>query len=281
MFSICQRLSLCSIRATASRHAAAPFRHSPVTSVLQPVRSAAASFHGVVRKPTEFVHAGNVKDNNGARRKRKIIGRGEGGKGKTAGRGQKGYNARQNRTGPTPGFEGGQTGLIKAIPHIGRRGFTKPRYARLYLDTLQHYVETGKLDASKTITIRELVEAKAVGKIKDGVVLLGKGGEFFKSKVNIEVTRATQPAIKLVEEHGGTVQAVYHGKEALKAILRPDRWAIQPKNPMPTRPADIARYTDSLRRGYLADEAATLDKRQLVKELLTKSRPSAVPSTTA
>ncbi|KAJ3162795.1 YmL15 [Geranomyces michiganensis] len=268
VLSICQRLSLCSIRAPALRHA-------PLISVLQPIRSTAAPFHSVVRKPTEFVHSGNVKDNNGARRKRKVVGRGEGGKGKTSGRGQKGYNQRQNRTGPTPGFEGGQTGLIKAIPHIGRRGFTKPRFARLYLDTLQHYVETGKLDASKTITIKELVEAKAVGKIKDGVVLLGKGGEFFKSKVNIEVTRATQPAIKLVEEQGGTVQAVYHGKDALKAILRPDRWAIQPKNPMPTRAADIARYTDSLRRGYLADEAAAMDKRQLVKELLNKSRASA------
>ncbi|KAJ3020681.1 YmL15 [Thoreauomyces humboldtii] len=280
---------------------AALARPSTVFRPSTPPPSSAKGFASVVvQRPKEFIHSGNVRDNNGARRKRKILGRGEGGKGKTSGRGQKGYKARQHKSRPTPGFEGGQSGIIKAIPHMGLRGLDKPRFTRLYLDTLQHFIDSGKLDASKKITIADLVQAKAVGKIKDGIVLLGKvrdisppvlrtgngtfrtdgsdlsmfrqGGEFFDKKVDIEVTRVTQPAVQLIEKLGGTVTSVYHGKVALKAILRPDKWAIMPVNPMPTRSADLARYTDEAHRGYLAQEAEGIDKRQLVKTLLQKSR---------
>lgn len=52
-------------------------------------------------------------------KKRKRLGRGSAGKGKTAGRGMKGFKARQSRSTPTPGFEGGQSGIIKALPKIG------------------------------------------------------------------------------------------------------------------------------------------------------------------
>ncbi|TPX56378.1 hypothetical protein PhCBS80983_g04589 [Powellomyces hirtus] len=260
--TLCRQMALLSVRRTTL----------PLSLTLSKTPASTASLNTLVKRPTTFLHAGNVKDNQGARRKRVILGRGQGKKGKTSGRGQKGWHARQHKSVPTPAFEGGQSGIIKAIPHLGHRGIDKPRYTRLYLDTLQHFVETGKLDASKKITIKELVESKAVGKIKDGVVLLGKGGEFFNHKIDIEVTRVTQPAIKLIEQLGGTATSVYHGKEALKAILRPDKWAIMPVNPMPTRSKDIARYTDASRRGYLAPEAETIDKRQLVKQLLAKSR---------
>ncbi|KAI8823176.1 ribosomal protein L18e/L15P [Fimicolochytrium jonesii] len=201
--------------------------------------------------------------------RKKIKGRGEGtGKGKTAGRGQKGYHAKHSTTGPYRGFEGGQSGLISAIPKLGNRGLPKPRLTRLYLDTLQHFIDTGKLDTSKTITIRELVEAGAVGKIKDGVVLLGKGGEFFTHKIDLEVTRASQPAIKVVEQRGGKVAAVFHGKTALKAMLNPSKWAIMPQNPIPTAAHAMARYTDPVRRGSLAPVVEGVEKSAVVSKLL-------------
>ncbi len=57
----------------------------------------------------------------GATKRRKVVGRGRGsGHGKTSGRGNKGQNARASG-GVRPGFEGGQTPLIRRVP---KRGFT-------------------------------------------------------------------------------------------------------------------------------------------------------------
>lgn len=70
--------------------------------------------------PKQFIHVGNVADNPGALKKKKRVGRGErSGKGKTAGRGQKGWHARASKSRPVPGFEGGQSGILSAIPQIG------------------------------------------------------------------------------------------------------------------------------------------------------------------
>ncbi|HEV2310689.1 MAG TPA: 50S ribosomal protein L15, partial [Acidimicrobiia bacterium] len=72
---------------------------------------------------------------DGARRDRRRVGRGIGGKGgKTAGRGTKGQGARD--TVPA-GFEGGQLPLMQRIPKL--RGFTNPfrvSYTPVNLDAL-------------------------------------------------------------------------------------------------------------------------------------------------
>ncbi|KAI9094918.1 ribosomal protein L18e/L15P [Phlyctochytrium arcticum] len=188
-----------------------------------------ASLATIVQRPPNFFHLTNVTDRSGAKKKRKILGRGEGGKGGTSGRGLKGWHARNHKSRPTPGFEGGQSGILSAIPKLGARGVAKPRHARLCLDTMQHFVDTGKLDASKKITIKEMADSKCIGNVLDGVVLLAKGGEFFKTKVDLEVTRASQRAIQLVEQNGGTVTIVHHGKLGLKALLNPEKWALPPR----------------------------------------------------
>ena len=66
---------------------------------------------------------------DGATRKRKRIGRGHGsGRGKTAGKGSKGQNARSGGGVPAY-FEGGQLPLIRKLPY--RRGF-KNRFREEY-----------------------------------------------------------------------------------------------------------------------------------------------------
>ena len=45
-------------------------------------------------------------------------------------------------------------------------------YNELNLSKLQYMIEMGRLDASKKITLKELAESGACGKIKDGVKLL-------------------------------------------------------------------------------------------------------------
>ena len=64
----------------------------------------------------------HLKPDPGSRRPRKRVGRGRAaGQGKTAGRGTKGWGARQQ---PKQGFEGGQMPLARRIPKL--KGFTNP-----------------------------------------------------------------------------------------------------------------------------------------------------------
>jgi len=64
----------------------------------------------------------HLKPAEGAKKDRTRVGRGRAGtRGKTAGRGSKGWGARHN---PKPGFEGGQMPLQRRVPKL--KGFTNP-----------------------------------------------------------------------------------------------------------------------------------------------------------
>src|SRR5918995_1069681 len=91
-----------------------------------------------------------LKDNKGARKSRMRVGRGIGsGKGKTAGRGQKGQTSRSGVS--IFGFEGGQMPLHMRIP---KRGFNNPfakDYAEVNLGMIQKLIDAGKLDPKAVI----------------------------------------------------------------------------------------------------------------------------------
>ena len=92
-----------------------------------------------------------IRDNEGAHKKRMRVGRGPGsGKGKTAGRGVKGQKSRSGVA--IGGFEGGQMPLYRRLP---KRGFTKPNakeYAVVNLGLIEKFIGLGKLDISAEIT---------------------------------------------------------------------------------------------------------------------------------
>jgi large subunit ribosomal protein L15 len=87
----------------------------------------------------------HLKPAEGAKKDRKRVGRGRAGvRGKTAGRGTKGYLAKHN---PKPGFEGGQMPLQRRIPKL--KGFTSPNrveFAVVNVDTLGKVFEKGEVD---------------------------------------------------------------------------------------------------------------------------------------
>ncbi|HUC63506.1 MAG TPA: 50S ribosomal protein L15 [Alphaproteobacteria bacterium] len=143
-----------------------------------------------------------IRDNKGAHRKYKRLGRGIGsGKGKTSARGGKGQTARSGVA--LGGFEGGQMPLYRRLP---KRGFNKPfrkRFALVNLGRLQHAIENGRLDASAELDDAALIKAGLVGSARDGVRLLAKGE--LKTKITIKVTGASAAAISAVEKAGGTV----------------------------------------------------------------------------
>jgi len=141
-----------------------------------------------------------LRDNPGATKSRKRIGRGPGsGTGKTGGRGIKGQKSRSGVA--IKGFEGGQMPLYQRLPKRGFNSRNRKSYAVVNLNILQKFIDAKKLDAKKAITEEVLLEAGVVRRILDGVRILAKGE--ITSKVNLEVTGASKAAIDAVEKAGG------------------------------------------------------------------------------
>ncbi len=143
-----------------------------------------------------------LRDNPGATKKRKRVGRGPGsGMGKTAGRGIKGQKSRSGVA--IAGYEGGQMPLYQRLP---KRGFTKPnrkKFAVINLGLIQKFIDAKKLDAKKAITEDVLVESGLVRRKLDGVRVLAKGD--ISAKVQLEVTGASKSAVEAVEKAGGSL----------------------------------------------------------------------------
>ncbi|WP_290688479.1 MULTISPECIES: 50S ribosomal protein L15 [unclassified Haematobacter] len=151
-----------------------------------------------------------LRDNEGAARKKKRVARGPGsGKGKTAGRGIKGQKSRSGVA--LNGYEGGQMPLYRRLP---KRGFTKPNakaYAVVNLGLIQKFVDAGKLDAAQPITEDVLVTSGLVRRKLDGIRVLAKGD--VTAKLALEVSGASQSAIEAVEKAGGSLKVAVAAAE--------------------------------------------------------------------
>jgi large subunit ribosomal protein L15 len=134
------------------------------------------------------------------------VGRGiAAGKGKTAGRGTKGQNARKSG-GVRPGFEGGQNPLMQRLPKM--RGFraVKPQAETVY---------TGQLNDFKGVVDNfKLFEAGLVstpyGRVK--VVLNGE----LSAKVDVKLQGASQTAQAAIKKAGGNFTVVSQPKRTKK-----------------------------------------------------------------
>ncbi len=145
----------------------------------------------------------DIRDNYGARKSRMRVGRGIGsGKGKTAGRGQKGAKARSGVS--VNGFEGGQMPLHMRIPKRGFNNIFAKDYAEVNLGLIQKAIDAGKLDVSAVIDHAALKNAGLARGGKDGVRLLGKGE--FKAKAKFLVAGVSAGAKAAVEAAGGSVE---------------------------------------------------------------------------
>ena len=145
----------------------------------------------------------DIRDNAGARKGRMRVGRGIGsGKGKTAGRGQKGAKARSGVS--VNGFEGGQMPLHMRIPKRGFNNIFAKDYAEVNLGLIQKAIEAGKLDAGSPIDHAALKAAGLARGGKDGVRLLGKGE--FSVKAGFVVAGVSKGAREAVEKAGGSVE---------------------------------------------------------------------------
>ncbi len=141
-----------------------------------------------------------LRDNAGATKKAKRVGRGPGsGLGKMGGRGIKGQKSRSGVA--IKGYEGGQMPLYQRLP---KRGFNKPNrkeFSVVNLGLIQKFIDAGKIDAKQDITEDALVASGLIRRKRDGIRVLSKGE--LTSKATIIVTGASKGAVEAVEKAGG------------------------------------------------------------------------------
>jgi large subunit ribosomal protein L15 len=134
----------------------------------------------------------------GSKKRRIRVGRGESGRrGKTAGRGTKGLKARGS---VRPGFEGGQTPLIRQIPKM--KGFKNPNREEY---TVVNVEKLGAFDAGSTVTpddLRSSGLAKKRGKIK----VLGQGD--IEVALTVKAHAFSAGAVDKITAAGGSVEVV-------------------------------------------------------------------------
>ena len=136
----------------------------------------------------------------GSRRPRKRVGRGVGsGKGKTAGRGTKGYNSRSGG-GVRPGFEGGQMPLHRRLPKRGFTNIFKKKIAVINLRDLSKF-ESGSIVDEATLVRVGLVKGR-----RDGIKLLGHGE--IKTPLTIKINMLSKSAREKIIQAGGKVEVL-------------------------------------------------------------------------
>ena len=143
-----------------------------------------------------------IRENDGATRNRKRVGRGIGSdRGKTSGAGHKGQKARSGVA--IKGFEGGQMPIHRRLPKRGFTNIFRKNYVEVNLGRIQSAVDAGKLDSKKPVDAAMLVEAGVISKARDGVRILGKGE--LKAKVELHAAGASKSAVEAVEKAGGKI----------------------------------------------------------------------------
>jgi large subunit ribosomal protein L15 len=144
----------------------------------------------------QVLKAHHLRPAVGAKKDRMRVGRGEGSKGKTAGRGTKGTKARyQVRV----GLEGGNLNSIMRAPKL--RGFKNPFRVEYQVVNLERLAEL--YPKGGDVTIGDLVAKGAVRK-NEKVKVLGTGD--IAVKLNVAVDKVSSSAEQRIVAAGGSVK---------------------------------------------------------------------------
>lgn len=136
----------------------------------------------------------------GAQKDRKRVGRGPGsGLGKTAGRGVKGQKARTSII--RPGFEGGQTPLIRRTPI---RGFSHAAFHITY--QIVNLADLAEFAAGTVVTPELLAEVGLIRKADELVKVLGGG--VLGHKLTVKAHKFSKSAEDKIKAKGGVAEVL-------------------------------------------------------------------------
>ena len=182
-------------KAAAKPAAAAKAPEAKAPAAKAPVAKAAPKKAAEPVEKSNILKLHHLRPADGAKKVRTRVGRGEGSKGKTSGRGTKGTKARYQ---VRPGFEGGGVRLVMRTPKL--RGFKNPfrtEYQVVNLAALEElYPKGGEVTA---------LDLAAKGAVRSGhlVKVLGDGELTVKLAVKVDKVSASAEAKILAA--GGSV----------------------------------------------------------------------------
>lgn len=156
------------------------------------------------------------------------------------------------------------------------------------LDRIQEWIDQGRIDPTRPITVRELAQSRCIHQAKEGVKLLGRGTteNVLKQPIHLVVSRASASAISAVEATGGSVTTRFYTRSAIVRIMRREmhpfvsmawteksgseelhkaegaeelsesnimkQMGFRYRLPDPTKRRDVEYYRDPAHRGYLS-----------------------------
>lgn len=186
-------------KAAAPKAAAKPAAEVKATEVKAAAPKAAAK--PVAKKAAEPAEKSNIlklhhlRPADGSKKARTRVGRGEGSKGKTSGRGTKGTKARYQ---VRPGFEGGGVRLVMRTPKL--RGFKNPfrtEYQVVNLSALEElYPKGGEVTA---------MDLAAKGAVRAGHLVKVLGDGDLTVKLSVKVDKVSASAEAKIVAAGGSV----------------------------------------------------------------------------
>ncbi|MDR1208414.1 MAG: 50S ribosomal protein L15 [Holosporales bacterium] len=144
-----------------------------------------------------------LRDNFGAMKKRKVVGRGIGsGLGKTSGRGGKGQTARAGVS--LNGFEGGQMPIYRRLPKRGFKRHDQIKTVELHFQKLAGLISKGILVEGQTVDLNYLISNGLASKNCERVSLISRGDVTLP--LHFIVSRVSASAQQLIESKGGSVK---------------------------------------------------------------------------
>ena len=147
------------------------------------------------REKSNLLKLHHLRPAEGSKKERTRVGRGEGSKGKTSGRGTKGTKARYQ---VRPGFEGGGVRLVMRTPKL--RGFKNP--AKVYFQVVNVADLEALYPKGGDVTVADLVAKGAVRK-NEPVKVLGNGD--LSVKLTVSVDKVSRSAAEKIVAAGGSV----------------------------------------------------------------------------
>ena len=140
-----------------------------------------------------------LKGPKGARKKRKIVGRGRGsGSGKTSGRGEKGQNARSTGHATFTGYEGGQMRLIRRLPKVGFNSH------RPILNQVVNVEDLNRFDKGTLVNADSLKVKGLIKSLNKPIKILGQGE--LKHSLTVQIESISKSAREKIEKAGGKVE---------------------------------------------------------------------------
>ena len=166
----------------------------PAAKAATPKKTAAKGLPEESREQVLKVH--HLRPAPGSKKSKMRVGRGEGSKGKTAGRGTKGTKARYS---VRVGFEGGQMPLHMRTPKL--RGFKNPFRVEYQVVNLEKLAEL--YPKGGDVTVDDLV-AKGAVRDNEKVKVLGNGD--IAVKLNVAVDKVSGSAEQKIVAAGGSIK---------------------------------------------------------------------------